>query len=91
MGGKIFSSLSQLKSYITSLLNGGAEGTIDPHYHTVLLAVFRLHPEYEHKSAGLKTFAIGKHPEYPESKCFFVVKEDGTQEDFSITKCLQQL
>ena len=91
MGGKMFSSVSALKNYVTSLLNGSAEGVIDPHYHNLMMAVFRLHPEYDAKSHGLKTFAIGRHPEYPDSKCFFVVKEDGTRDDFSITKCLQQL
>jgi La domain/Protein of unknown function (DUF3223) len=91
MGGKMFSSLSQLKNFVNTLLNGVGEGNIDPHYHNLLLAIFRLHPEYETKSQGLKTFAIGKHPDFPESRCFFVVKEDGTKEDFSIAKCLQQL
>lgn len=91
MGGKMFSSLSQLKNYVNSLLNGSAEGVIDPHYHNVIAAVFRLHPDYEKKSRGMKTFSIGRHPQYPESKCYFVVREDGTQEDFSISKCLQQL
>ena len=91
MGGKLFSSVSALKNHVTSLLNGSAEGNIDPHYHNLIHAVFRLHPDHERKSHGLKTFAIGKHPLYPESKCFFVVREDGTKEDFSITKCLQQL
>jgi hypothetical protein len=91
MGGKMFTSVTQLKNYVNSVLNGSAEGTVDPHYHNLLAAVFRLHPNFEEKGVGLKTFAIGKHPEHPESKCFFVVKEDGSLEDFSISKCLQQL
>lgn len=91
MGGKMFSSVSQLKNYVNSVLNGSAEGTVDPHYHNLLTAVFRLHPNYEEKGKNLKTFAIGKHPDHPESKCFFIVKENGEREDFSISKCLQQL
>ena len=91
MGGKLFSSVSALKNYVISLLNGSAEGNIDPHYHNLIHAVFRLHPDYDNKSKGLKTFAVGKHPQYLESKCFFVVREDGSREDFSVTKCLLQL
>lgn len=91
MGGKLFSSVSQLKNYVNSVLNGSAEGLVDPHYHNLLTAVFRLHPNYEVKGKNLKTFAIGKHPEHPDSKCFFIVKENGEQEDFSVSKCLQQL
>lgn len=91
MGGKLFSSVSQLKNYVNSLLNGSAEGVVDPHYHNLLVAVSRLHPQFETKFKNMKTFSIHKHPEHPESKCFFVVREDGTEEDFSISKCLQQL
>lgn len=91
MGGKLFSSVSQLKNYVNSLLNGSAEGVVDPHYHNLLVAVSRLHPQFETKFKNMKTFSIHKHPEHPESKCFFVVREDGSEEDFSISKCLQQL
>jgi len=91
MGGKLFSSVSQLKNYVNSLLNGSAEGVVDPHYHNLLVAVSRLHPQFDTKFKSLKTFAIHKHPEHPESKCFFIVREDGSEEDFSISKCLQQL
>ena len=88
-GGKIFPSSAKVKTYIKSLLSATKEGaTVDPQYHNFLLDVLRLHPEFEGKSRDLKHFAVGRHPEHPESKCFFIVRADGSQEDFSISKCV---
>lgn len=92
MGGKYFSSVSKLRSYLKSLLNATPEGqNVDPQYHNCLQAVLKLHPNYESKAANMKTFYVDKHPEHTESKCFFVVKQDNSKEDFSIVKCLAQL
>mmetsp|Transcript_28741 Transcript_28741/g.28422 ORF Transcript_28741/g.28422 Transcript_28741/m.28422 type:complete len:147 (-) Transcript_28741:8-448(-) len=92
IGGKYFGSVAKLKDYLKSLLNSSPEGKpVDPQYHTLLEALLKLHPEFESKSVGLKTFSVDKHPSHPESKCFFIIREDGSQEDFSVTKCLEQL
>lgn len=39
----------------------------------------------------LKDFTVGLHPEFNQTRCFFVVKNDGTREDFSFHKCISNL
>lgn len=36
-------------------------------------------------------FEVGVHPTYEKTRCFFVLKSDGSKEDFSVTKCIQNL
>ncbi|WP_420213974.1 DUF3223 domain-containing protein [Listeria monocytogenes] len=31
------------------------------------------------------------HPKFTETKCFLIVKQDGTKEDFSFNKCVKQI
>jgi len=35
-----------------------------------------------------EAFEVGVHPSFEKTRCFFVVRKDGTKEDFSITKCI---
>lgn len=88
-GGKLFPSSAKVKTYIKSLLSATKEGSpVDPQYHNFLLDVLKQHPEFEGKSRDLKHFAVGRHPQHPESKCFFIVRNDGSMEDFSVAKCM---
>jgi hypothetical protein len=41
------------------------------------------HDKGEEKSKGLKNFTVDIHPVHKDTRCFFVVREDGTKEDFS--------
>lgn len=36
-------------------------------------------------------FEAGEHPSYPKTRCFFVVRKDGSKEDFSISKSIISL
>jgi|APGre2960657444_1045066.scaffolds.fasta_scaffold02872_5 hypothetical protein len=40
--------------------------------------------------AGIRAFQARNHPEHP-SRCFFVVRSDGSVEDFSYRKCCEAL
>ena len=37
---------------------------------------------------GVSHFKYDEHPEYTGTMCFFIVRTDGTSEDFSFRKCL---
>ena len=51
----------------------------------------RAHPEAEKKiGAGVKTFQIRNHPEH-DTRCYMVMRVDGTCEDFSYRKCVEIL
>jgi len=92
LGGKSFQSVSKVKTYVKTLLNITPDDTpIDPSYFNVLLDILKHHPNFEEKARNLKNFTAGRHPSHKDSRCFFIVREDGTKEDFSVTKCLSQL
>jgi hypothetical protein len=91
-GGKSFQSQAKVRTYIKSLLSSTREGEIvDPQYFNFLMDLLKLHPQYEEKAQGLKQFAVNRHPEHTDQKCFFVVKEDGSWVDFSAAKCVSQV
>jgi len=37
---------------------------------------------------GFDHFEVHPHPEFNKTRCFFVVKADGSKEDFSVSKCI---
>jgi len=43
------------------------------------------------KSEHLSYFTTGKPNDYDYNRCFFIAKEDGTKEDFSVHKCIERL
>lgn len=49
------------------------------------------HSESERKiGSGVRAFQIRFHPQY-KSRCFFLVREDDTVDDFSFRKCVDQI
>jgi len=46
------------------------------------------HPKAAEKQKALKEVGVGKNPEFPTTRCFFAVQEDGTKVDFSYIKCI---
>ena len=53
--------------------------------------ILRLHDNHEGKMKGFDHFEVGCHPEFTKTSCFFVVKKDGSKEDFSVSKCINNL
>lgn len=51
-------------------------------------AVLDFHPNASEKKKNLKDIAVGTNPDYPTTRCFFAVQEDGTKVDFSYIKCI---
>ncbi|EEF51083.1 DNA-directed RNA polymerase, putative [Ricinus communis] len=55
---------------------------------TLTMALY-FHPRKEEKiGSGFKDIKVVKHPEYQDSRCFSLVRSDGTIEDFSYRKCV---
>ena len=49
------------------------------------------HDKADEKLKNFEAFEVGCHPEYDKTRCFFVVRKDGSKEDFSVTKCINAL
>lgn len=56
---------------------------------STLLVGLERHPRRDEKiGVGVQEIKVGYHPKHPTSTCFFVVRTDGTVEDFSYHKCV---
>jgi hypothetical protein len=53
--------------------------------------IISFHDRSEAKMNDFDHFEVGTHPQFEKTRCFFVVRKDGSKEDFSITKCIQKL
>ncbi|XP_057993467.1 DNA-directed RNA polymerase IV subunit 1 isoform X2 [Hevea brasiliensis] len=54
-----------------------------------LMMALHFHPRRDEKiGSGAKDIKVVNHPEYQDSRCFSLVRTDGTNEDFSYRKCV---
>ncbi|KAI3468807.1 hypothetical protein Pfo_025470 [Paulownia fortunei] len=52
------------------------------------MRALQFHPRWEEKiGTGILEIKVGRHPDHKET-CFFLVRTDGTEEDFSYNKCI---
>ncbi|XP_070038864.1 DNA-directed RNA polymerase IV subunit 1 isoform X1 [Nicotiana tomentosiformis] len=57
---------------------------------SIVMMALHFHPRRSEKiGKGAMEIKIGYHKEYEDSRCFMLVRTDGTVEDFSYRKCLQ--
>jgi len=53
--------------------------------------ILRFHDNHDSKMKNFTHFEVGCHPEFVKTRCFFSVKADGSKEDFSVSKCINNL
>ncbi len=51
----------------------------------------KYHDSGDKKMDGFDHFTVDVHPKFTDTKCFFVVRKDGTKEDFSYVKCMKEI
>ena len=93
LGPKTFNSPDEMIKYFSWLLNAMTMNQdMNDYERMVVEACLRdAHPEAEKKiGCGIKSFQIRTHPEH-DSRCYMVVRTDGTCEDFSYRKCVEKL
>ncbi|KAG9453041.1 hypothetical protein H6P81_005945 [Aristolochia fimbriata] len=63
-------------------------GHLSRSHRSLLTDALFYHPQGKAKiGAGVKSIKVGRHPLH-RSKCFMIVRKDGTEEDFSYIKCV---
>ncbi|KAK9008869.1 hypothetical protein V6N11_080346 [Hibiscus sabdariffa] len=88
-----FGSSAEMFDYFVYLLHHwGTQLNFNKYEHMVLLDLLKKgHLEPERKiGGGIKAFQIRNHPVW-NSKCFFVIREDETVDDFSFRKCIDHI
>ena len=92
IAGVYYLDINKVKSKSRTILNLKKDGEKlegnDAEFITYLL---KLHDKSEAKMKDFKHFEVGTHPQYDKTRCFFVVRKDGSKEDFSVTKCIHAL
>ncbi|KAK4370890.1 hypothetical protein RND71_010365 [Anisodus tanguticus] len=93
VGPKNFGSSVDMFDYFCKLLHSWSTNlNLNKYEHIVLLDLLKKgHLEPARKiGTGIRAFQIKFHPQF-KSRCFFVIREDGSSEDFSFRKCVDHI
>jgi len=91
-GGKNFKTKTSLTAYCKYVLNNAHLNTfLEGEWNLVLSDVLRMHACFDGKTQG-QDFKIGvrKCPINPRNRQFFILREDGTDTDFSYIKAISE-
>mmetsp|Transcript_25662 Transcript_25662/g.22684 ORF Transcript_25662/g.22684 Transcript_25662/m.22684 type:complete len:217 (+) Transcript_25662:405-1055(+) len=87
-----YNNISKLRGIFRDLIQQSSNGEkFKDAEHTMLLELLKFHEAFEQKAKDLDHFTVDQHPEYKSTRCFFVVRKDGTREDWSFQKCLEAI
>ena len=56
-----------------------------------MIDLLKYHEKGEEKLKDFDFFEVNLHPKFTDTKCFFVVRKDGSKEDFSYVKCVKEI
>jgi hypothetical protein len=89
IAGVYYMDLNKVKSKSRAILNIKKDGeTLEQADADFMQELLKFHDRGEDKLKDLDHFEVAVHPEFNKTRCFFVVKKDGTKEDFSVSKCI---
>lgn len=90
LGSKVFNTREEMYSYFYHLLYGWKlDQNLDQHEFEVLNDLVTL--SNPHKVAGgIVAFQVRIHPDW-QSRCYFLIRKDGSDDDFSFRKCVNTL
>merc|ERR1719160_1262778 len=82
--------VSALRTRVKEILNSRSDGETlktDGTDYKLIKSLLEFHPKGAEKSKGMVGIKVAKSSQ-GESRCFWMVKEDGKEEDVSAMKCL---
>ena len=92
LGVQKFKSIKEMQSFFGKLLKSYQPGNpIAEAEAATMKELLKYHTNAEKKIDDIDHFEVGKHPQFSETNCFFIVRKDGTKEDFSFNKCIKQI
>ena len=91
LGGTTFRSRAEVVAHARGLIEKGSATQGEPLPADALAFVtdlLQFHERAKEKEgAGLTAVTVGCNPAFPDTKCFVLVRSDGSTEDFSYIKC----
>ena len=106
LGGKEYRSRAPVIAHARSLLDGAADGdgdgagdaagdaagVLSAEAQRFVLDLLEHHGKCaEKKGAGVASVKAGCNPEFPDTKCFVLVRTDQSEVDFSYIKCVDSI
>jgi len=93
VGSQRFMNFGALRGRVKEILNSRSDGEqLKPEGadFKLMKALLGFHPKGEEKGKGCVGMKVDKSPQN-ENRCFYMIKEDGSTEDFSAKKCLETI
>jgi hypothetical protein len=92
LGGITYEDINKVKSKSRVILNTKKDGEeLNEFEKKFIVDLLKFHKKSEDKVKDMKSVIVDSHPSYKATRCFFVVRNDGTKEDFSIAKCIDDM
>ena len=92
IAGIYYLDINKVKSKSRAILNLKKDGEkLEGNDADFMKELIDFHEKKDKKLNDFDHFEVGVHPQFDKTRCFFVVRKDGTKEDFSVTKCIQAL
>ena len=92
LGNESFTDVTKIRARARQILASTKDGDkISSPDHEFLLDIVKCHRNFEEKAKDLSYFTSGQPKEHDYSRCFFIVKNDTSKEDFSVHKCIERI
>lgn len=90
LGEQWFATKEEVKRKVREILHGYPLGACTNMEDTdILLDLLQRHPRASHKiGCGIAAFEIRRSPLIATERCFYLVRVDGSEDDFSYIKCI---
>lgn len=90
--GKSYRNARELKNEIKLILAKTKSGSqLEGKDLELVKELLKFHHKGKEKLEQCKGIAVNNNEQYENTRCFYIVKEDGSREDFSFHKCINQL
>jgi len=93
VGTQKFINVAALRGRIKEIMNSRSDGEqlkTEGTDFKLVKALLGYHPKGDTKSTGLVGIRVGKSTQ-GDSRCFYMIKGDETEEDFSVQKCINAI
>ncbi|KAJ6794026.1 DNA-directed RNA polymerase IV subunit 1 [Iris pallida] len=89
-GVPLWSDIVDIASSLRAILRQyPMDGNLDEADKSIVMKALMYHPKKDAKiGVGVKEIKIGRSLQHQESRCFLLIRKDGTTEDFSYRKCV---
>ena len=87
-----YADINKIKSKARAILNLKKDGEkLTGPDEAFMHEIIKYHEKTSEKMKDFQCFEVGQHQNFQKTRCFFVKRNDGSLEDFSVTKCIMKL